>query len=96
VGRRLDESRFTKTDAHTVAQDDAPPRQFPPEWGPGCEGDLIVTLDDATNENYSAFFSRERGGTACAVDRDAPRRDPVCARRARYWMLVIKESLKFF
>jgi hypothetical protein len=62
VGRRLDESRFTKTDAHTVAQDDAPPRQFPPEWGPGCEGDLIVTLDDATNENYSAFFSRERGG----------------------------------
>ena len=33
----------------------------PPEWVPGCQGDLIVTLDDATSELYSAFFVEEEG-----------------------------------
>ena len=31
------------------------------EWVPGCQWDLIVTLDDATNEIYSAFFVEEEG-----------------------------------
>jgi len=33
----------------------------PHEWGPGCQGDLIVTRDDATSEIYSAFFVDEDG-----------------------------------
>ncbi len=31
------------------------------EWVPNCQWDLIVTLDDATNELYSAFFVEEEG-----------------------------------
>jgi transposase len=31
------------------------------EWVPGCQWDLIVTLEDATNELYSAFFVGEEG-----------------------------------
>lgn len=31
------------------------------EWVPGCQWDLIVTLDDATNDIYSAFFVEEEG-----------------------------------
>lgn len=31
------------------------------EWGPGQQWDLIVTLDDATNEHYSMFFVEEEG-----------------------------------
>ena len=31
------------------------------EWVPGCFWDLIVTMDDATNEVYSAFFVAEEG-----------------------------------
>ena len=31
------------------------------EWVPGCQWDLIVTLDDATSEVYSAFFVDEDG-----------------------------------
>jgi transposase len=31
------------------------------EWSPGCQWDLIVTLDDATTEIYSAFFVEEEG-----------------------------------
>ncbi len=31
------------------------------EWVPGCQWDLIVTLDDATTEIYSAFFVAEEG-----------------------------------
>ena len=31
------------------------------EWVPGCQWDLIVTLDDATTEIYSAFFIEEEG-----------------------------------
>ncbi len=31
------------------------------EWVPGCQGDLIVTLDDATRAIYSAFFVEEEG-----------------------------------
>ena len=31
------------------------------EWVPGSQWDLIVTLDDATNELYSAFFVEEEG-----------------------------------
>ena len=30
-------------------------------WGPGCQGDLIVTLDAATTEIYSAFVVEEAG-----------------------------------
>jgi transposase len=33
----------------------------PHEWVPGCQWDLIVTLDDATSEIYSAFFVDEEG-----------------------------------
>jgi hypothetical protein len=31
------------------------------EWVSGCQWDLIVTLDDATTEIYSAFFVEEEG-----------------------------------
>ena len=31
------------------------------EWVPDCQWDLIVTLDDATTEIYSAFFVEEEG-----------------------------------
>lgn len=31
------------------------------EWVPGCQWDLIVTMDDATSEIYSAFFVEEEG-----------------------------------
>jgi hypothetical protein len=32
------------------------------EWVPGEHWDLIVTLDDATSEIYSAFFVAEEKG----------------------------------
>lgn len=32
-----------------------------PEWVAGCRWDLIVTMDDATNEHYSMFFVEEEG-----------------------------------
>jgi transposase len=31
------------------------------EWVPGCQWDLIATLDDATSELYSTFFVEEKG-----------------------------------
>lgn len=31
------------------------------EWVPGCQWDLIVTMDDATSALYSAFFIEEEG-----------------------------------
>ena len=31
------------------------------EWVPGCQWDLIVTMDDATSERYCAFFVEEEG-----------------------------------
>jgi len=31
------------------------------EWVPGKKWDLIVTMDDATNEHYNAFFVEEEG-----------------------------------
>ena len=31
------------------------------EWVPGCQWDLIVTLDEATSAIYSAFFVEEEG-----------------------------------
>lgn len=31
------------------------------EWVPGCQWDLIVTMDDATSDLYSAFFVEEEG-----------------------------------
>lgn len=31
------------------------------EWVPGCQWDLIVTMDDATSVLYSAFFVEEEG-----------------------------------
>ena len=31
------------------------------EWAPGQKWDLIVTMDDATNEHYSMFFVAEEG-----------------------------------
>jgi transposase len=34
------------------------------EWVPGKKWDLIVTMDDATNEHYNAFFVEEEGTTS--------------------------------
>jgi hypothetical protein len=31
------------------------------QWTPGVQWDLIVTMDDATNEHYSMFFVDEEG-----------------------------------
>jgi transposase len=36
------------------------------EWVPGCRWDLIVTMDDATSEHYSMFFT-EQEGTASSL-----------------------------
>jgi len=33
----------------------------PHQWVPGAKWDLIVTMDDATNEHYSMFFVEEEG-----------------------------------
>ena len=33
----------------------------PHQWVPGQQWDLIVTMDDATNEHYSMFFCEEEG-----------------------------------
>jgi len=33
----------------------------PHQWVPGVQWDLIVTMDDATNEHYSMFFVEEEG-----------------------------------
>ena len=38
------------------------------EWVPGCQWDLIVTLDDATSELYSAFFVEEEGTLSSLQD----------------------------
>ncbi|MFN2365895.1 MAG: ISNCY family transposase [Desulfurivibrionaceae bacterium] len=37
------------------------------EWVPGCQWDLIVTMDDATSEHYSMFFVEEEGTTSSLV-----------------------------
>lgn len=34
------------------------------QWVPGAYWDLIVTMDDATNEHYSIFFVNEEGTTS--------------------------------
>jgi len=34
---------------------------FTHEWVPGCQWDMMVTMDDATSEIYSAFFVEEEG-----------------------------------
>jgi len=34
------------------------------EWVPGKQWDLIVTMDDATNQHYSMFFTEEEGTTS--------------------------------
>ena len=47
------------------------------EWVPGCQWDLIVTLDDATSEIYSAFFVVEEG----TVSRVQGVREGVAAKR---------------
>ena len=31
------------------------------EWVPGYQWDLIVTMDEVTNEHYSMFFAEEEG-----------------------------------
>jgi len=31
------------------------------QWVPGCYWDLVVTMDDATNEHYSMFFVEQEG-----------------------------------
>jgi hypothetical protein len=31
------------------------------QWVPGCTWDLIVTMDDATNEHYTMFFVEQEG-----------------------------------
>jgi len=37
------------------------------EWVPGKKWDLIVTMDDATNEHYSMFFVEEEGTTSSFI-----------------------------
>lgn len=37
------------------------------EWVPGQKWDLIVTMDDATNEHYSMFFTEEEGTTSSFI-----------------------------
>ena len=42
------------------------------EWAPGCWWDMIVTMDDATSEIYSAFFVEEEA--RCRASEGCPRR----------------------
>lgn len=37
------------------------------EWVPGKKWDLIVTMDDATNEHYSMFFTQQEGTASSFV-----------------------------
>ena len=49
VKSRLQEAKLVHQDGSTH------------EWVPGQHWDLIVTMDDATNEHYSMFFVEEEG-----------------------------------
>lgn len=61
------------------------------EWVPGERWDLIVTMDDATSEIYSAFFVAEEGTMSSfrALDEVISERGVFCAlyadRGSHYW-----------
>lgn len=61
------------------------------EWVPGKRWDLIVTLDDATSEIYSAFFVQEEGtmSTFTALEEVIRERGLFCSlytdRGSHYW-----------
>jgi transposase len=64
-------SRDTKRGVHRKRRDRAPLAGMMlhqdgsrHEWVPGKKWDLIVTMDDATNEHYSMFFVEEEGTTS--------------------------------
>jgi len=62
------------------------------EWVPGCQGDLIVTLDDATSEIYSAFFVEEEGtlssfqGVREVIERKGLFSSLYTDRGSHYWL----------
>jgi transposase len=62
------------------------------QWVPGVEWDLIVTLDDATSDIYSAFFVAEEGtmssfqGVAEVIARHGLFASLYVDRGAHYWL----------
>ena len=53
------------------------------EWAPGKRWDLVVTMDDATNEHYSMFFcgaEHHAGSPQDRLPRTAARRGYRCGR----------------
>ena len=62
------------------------------EWVPGCQWDLIVTLDDATTEIYSAFFVEEAGtlsslrGLRKVIETQGLFRSLYTDRGSHYWL----------
>jgi transposase len=61
------------------------------EWVPGQKWDLIVTMDDATNEHYSMFFCPEEGTVSSfqGVQETIEKRGLFCSfysdRGSHYW-----------
>jgi len=61
------------------------------EWVPGCWWDLIVTMDDATNEHYSMFFVAQEGTASSfrGVSETLSRHGLFCSlytdRGSHYW-----------
>jgi hypothetical protein len=61
------------------------------EWVPGAWWDLVVTMDDATNEHYSMFFVLEEGTVSsfCGIQETIERRGIFCSlytdRGGHYW-----------
>jgi len=61
------------------------------EWVPGQKWDLIVTMDDATNEHYSMFFCAQEGTASSfkGVKQTIDRRGLFCSfysdRGSHYW-----------
>ena len=63
----------------------------PHQWVPGQQWDLIVTMDDATNEHYSMFFCDEEGtqssfqGVREVIEAHGLFCSPYTHRGSHYW-----------
>lgn len=66
------------------------------DWAPGQRWDLILTMDDATNEQYSMFFVDEEGTKSSLMCHPQPRRHPLrtarTERRERQLRLLRREK----
>ncbi|MBW2052984.1 MAG: hypothetical protein JRI85_12205, partial [Deltaproteobacteria bacterium] len=72
------------------------------EWVKGKSWDLIITLDDATNEHYSIFFVDEEGtassfqGVKEVIEKYGLFSPLYTDRGSHYWLTLEKEGLQLF